>query len=1764
MHALVLLSLLSGSIPAIGVPAEAASNPDTRYASPAPFQDAEPSAAVVRPAVSRPSPRRVDRTAQDKLPTDPQTISTARVWAGTNNAGVWLYAGGAWEQRSNGLGNVQIRSLAVNPANHDTLVAVTPSGLFRTTDAGLNWALVTMPFSQSGWNSVFWDRAPPFTVVASGPDMGEVFNTDPTAAVSSDGGATWGGVDLPLFEPPDTTPQTAEAVPGDVWGFDGVWYIMGNSYNNIVLGWPCHRKTFWRSFDNGLSWHFTCSWLRELWDTWRYVTGLWTDPYHLFGVLDHLVGNPIIESTDAGASWSKGTQYLDTYKDVFADPVRLDRVWVQAKGSLYSSTTGTTNGFVKVTGLSVPGGVYAAGADGYQGDIYASGSTRSFAYSQDVGLSWTRADIPLGGAATSGTAIVVLAPEQPAIYDPSLLQAACSDSPKNGTGDSRTCPMDTFSPTQGYAGDPINTRTGIFSYSVNDLEIPTQSQPLTFQRSYSAASTSIDEQPLGPGWTDNHDIRLILPDDRFGQSDAVFVKGVTSSRYRFFIGSDGSYLPDSGVLANLTKDPGPPVEYTLTLPDQSTFVFDEQGQVTTWNDRQGFAWTYDYDSSNRLSTVTDSMSGRDLQLNYNVDGQLDQVEDSSGRQVEYGYDGQGRLTSVTDVLGGVWSYTYNNHDELTQVTDPRGIVQVATEYESDTVSPVDFSSATLSSYDPAQDIAPTVAIEDDGATLHLTGNTWKKIDFPYQVSSSTMLEFDFKSPVQGEIHGIGFDDDNHYSNNRFIRLYGTDVASGDFDIYATSAPGWKHYRIPIGLYFTGPMTYLTFINDQDVSSPTAESYFSNITVYDAHALSQTNGEGEQIAALTYNSAGTTTVEDALGHSATHDYDGRGTLVSNTDALGNPETKAFDPHLRPSAITDPGGNTVDLQWASDGETLSQMVDAEGEQTDFGYDTSNNMTSVVDPNGYLTTFDYSGTRLISTTDGLSQTTQYTYTDTGDAPAPEELLKTVTDPLGNTTTFTYDPLGNLVSMTDALLQTTIYTYDELGRQVTMTDPLGRASWTCYDAASRIVRTVVNASGDGTTPVTDPCDSANYVPASETDRDRVTSFVFDEVGNLLATIDPAGTIKRTYYDDANRPVAVVNNLVGQPISASSPPAYDSAHPDRNIRTDYAFDAAGNQIAVADTLGQVTRTYFDDLNRPETVVVNLLGQAISIGTPPSYSPSFPDENVRTQFVYDEAGNTIATIDTLGRITRIYYDRDNRPVTVVDNLVGQSVTMTTPPAFSSTSPDENLRMDYVYDDAGNRIAVIDTLGRTTRTYYDALNRPMTVVGNLYGQTVSNPTPPTYDPSHPDRNLPTDYAYDAVGNRIAVVDTLGHVTRTYYDTLRRPVAFVQNLTGQSIADPTPPAFNPASPDENVLTETTYDIAGNQIAVTDTLGRTTRRYFDPLDRDTFVVQNLTGQPIAAVTPPTFDPAFPDQNVRTQTVYDSAGDPIARLDTLGRIDRTYFDALHRPETLVQNLTGQSIDTTSPPAFDPGHPDQNVRSEFTHDGLGHVVRMVDPDGTATASCLDGLYRSVRVVDNPSVASACGSYTPSTADDEDATTHYTFDGVGNLKSQTDPNGHTQTFAYDGVDRMIGQTDPLGHITSFAYDGLGNQAWMQDAEGVTTRYDYDQVNRLRAVTEGYVNAMVSDSDTNVRTEHSYDGLGNLLRMRDAELHDTTYTYDALNRLTSEADALGHTTVYSYDGIGNQVALADANGFTTAYGYDSLDRFDLGRLPLARSRHSLCL
>ena len=146
-----------------------------------------------------------------------------------------------------------------------------------------------------------------------------------------------------------------------------------------------------------------------------------------------------------------------------------------------------------------------------------------------------------------------------------------------------------------------------------------------------------------------------------------------------------------------------------------------------------------------------------------------------------------------------------------------------------TCTALDFNDYQINSFSN-QDSAGNFSIVSSGAGISMQNNTWKYISLNYTVTSNTVIEFDFSSTSQGEIHGVGFENDNSLTSSRYFRVYGTqNYGVGNFDNYSGS--GTKKYTIPVGNFYTGAMDRLVFINDNDAGSGNT-SIFSNVKIYE--------------------------------------------------------------------------------------------------------------------------------------------------------------------------------------------------------------------------------------------------------------------------------------------------------------------------------------------------------------------------------------------------------------------------------------------------------------------------------------------------------------------------------------------------------------------------------------------------------------------------------------------------------------------------------------------------------------------------------------------------------------------------------------------------------------------------------------------------------------------------------------------------------------------------------------------------------------------
>lgn len=234
-------------------------------------------------------------------------------------------------------------------------------------------------------------------------------------------------------------------------------------------------------------------------------------------------------------------------------------------------------------------------------------------------------------------------------------------------------------------------------------------------------------------------------------------------------------------------------------------------------------------------------------------------------------------------------------------------------------------------------------------------------------------------------------------------------------------------------------------------------------------------------------------------------DSEGTVIAN-------ESYTYDNMGRVIETKDIN-KTEQVEYDSQGRVVKE-IHKDGSYTTIGYDHSNSIISVTDENGYYCEYQYNQMGL-----------PYKLTDESDGEYTD------------LQTFTYDTMGNVISVKDALNNTTNITYDFLGRQTSVKYPgntqtvkakyydvflegdtkysvyltiseTGRISCEYYDVYGRLVKTAL---------------IKNYSSFSESDFDDIyqmpsnaqliitSRYVYDDLDRVIEQYD--GENRPTYY---------------------------------------------------------------------------------------------------------------------------------------------------------------------------------------------------------------------------------------------------------------------------------------------------------------------------------------------------------------------------------------------------------------------------------------------------------------------------------------------------------------------------------------------------------------------------------------------------------------------------------------------------------------------------
>jgi YD repeat-containing protein len=220
---------------------------------------------------------------------------------------------------------------------------------------------------------------------------------------------------------------------------------------------------------------------------------------------------------------------------------------------------------------------------------------------------------------------------------------------------------------------PINLSTGDTYIVQTDVSVPGLGGGLVLTRTWNSILPVPQRSyggMFGRNWRTNLEERLIYnsPDKflKFSRGDgsvwsfATETAGTTSIGYRTV-----------GPANDLTRINSGDVIYTLVAKDGSKKLFDSNtGLLTSLVDRNGNTTQLTYDTTNRLTTVTDAAS-RHLYFAYPnpVTTLVSSVTSDVGITFSYTYDDQGRLVLVTKPDNTKVSFEYDANSMIIAVRD---------------------------------------------------------------------------------------------------------------------------------------------------------------------------------------------------------------------------------------------------------------------------------------------------------------------------------------------------------------------------------------------------------------------------------------------------------------------------------------------------------------------------------------------------------------------------------------------------------------------------------------------------------------------------------------------------------------------------------------------------------------------------------------------------------------------------------------------------------------------------------------------------------------------------------------------------------------------------------------------------------------------------------------------------------------------------------------------------------------------------------------
>lgn len=495
-------------------------------------------------------------------------------------------------------------------------------------------------------------------------------------------------------------------------------------------------------------------------------------------------------------------------------------------------------------------------------------------------------------------------------------------------------------------------------------------------------------------------------------------------------------------------------------------AYNSRGLRSAITNRRGVVKTFEYDAEGRETKIIyhDLTEER---TSYDPEGRVLSRRDRNGRETTYQYDLLGRQTRVTYADGAFETTQYDAAGRVRFETDARGFV---TEHR----------------YDAA-------------------GRKVKTID---PLSHETTYEYDATGRLTAEIDANGHRTEYEYDGEgRQIRVV---YPGGAIEITNYDAAGRKREQIDAN----GNATRWDYDSLGRLTAVT--NALSNVTSYGydeiGNRVSQTDARGK-LTRFEFDKLGRETKRiTPLGNVWRSSYDAEGNLVTRIDPANRTTSYVYNNDNRLVTITYPNSTTVSFTHLPGGERQS-VVDSRG-TTSYTYDLRNRLKTMNEPGAVI---------------------QYEYDLAGN--------KSKVETTAGVTNYTYDALNRIATVADSIIGLTSYSYDPVGNELSVTYPNGFVTEKVYDVRNRVTRVATKQGGSVVVQSFD--------------------YVMDNVGNRLTITNEAGEVSAYTYDAAYKLLSESETPASGPASLIS----------------YTYDAVGNRLTKNDN-GAVTAYAYDDDDR--------------------------------------------------------------------------------------------------------------------------------------------------------------------------------------------------------------------------------------------------------------------------------------------------------------------------------------------------------------------------------------------------------------------------------------------------------------------------------------------------------------------------------------------------------------------------------------------------------